>query len=90
MGDTIGMIETRGFVGLVQAVDSMLKTAEVELIGYERIGGGYVTAIVRGAEEAVRVATEAGAQEAERIGELISVHVLPQPHPDLNKALPLP
>ena len=80
MSDALGMIETKGFVGMVEAADAMVKAAKVELVGYEKIGGGYVTAIVRGDVAAVKAATEAGARGAERVGELVSVHVIPRPH----------
>jgi len=83
------MIETRGFVALVEAADAMVKAAKVELVGYEKIGGGYVTAIVRGDVAAVKAATEAGARQAERVGELVSVHVIPRPHANVDVALPL-
>jgi ethanolamine utilization protein EutM len=89
MADALGMIETKGFVGMVEAADAMVKAAKVELIGYEKIGGGYVTAIVRGDVAAVKAATEAGARGAERIGQLVSVHVIPRPHANLDLALPL-
>src|SRR5437667_277584 len=70
MADALGMIETKGFVGMVEAADAMVKAARVELVGYERIGGGFVTAIVRGDVAAVKTATEAGQRAAERVGEL--------------------
>lgn len=89
MSDALGLIETKGFVGLVEASDAMVKAAKVELVGYEKIGGGYVTAIVRGDVAAVKAATEAGARAAERVGELVSVHVIPRPHANLDLALPL-
>jgi ethanolamine utilization protein EutM len=89
MADALGMIETKGFVGMVEAADAMVKAARVELIGYERIGGGYVTAIVRGDVAAVKAATEAGQRAAERVGELVSVHVIPRPHANIDLALPL-
>ncbi len=89
MSDALGMIETRGFVGLVEASDAMVKAAKVELIGYEKIGGGYVTAIVRGDVAAVKAATEAGQRAAERVGELVSVHVIPRPHGNVDAVLPL-
>jgi len=72
MSDALGMIETRGFVGMVEAADAMVKAARVELVGYEKVGGGYVTAIVRGDVAAVKAATEAGARQAQRVGELVS------------------
>lgn len=89
MADALGMIETRGFVGLVEAADAMVKAAKVELVGYEKIGGGYVTVIVRGDVAAVKAATEAGARSAERIGELVAVHVIPRPHANVDSVLPL-
>src|SRR5580692_3410844 len=89
MSEALGMIETKGFVGLVEASDAMVKAARVELVGYERIGGGYVTAIVRGDVAAVKAATEAGQRAAERVGELVSVHVIPRPHANIDLALPL-
>tara|TARA_Y100001934_G_C11930945_1_gene575700 strand:- start:253 stop:543 length:291 start_codon:yes stop_codon:yes gene_type:complete len=89
MADALGMIETRGFVGMVEASDAMVKAARVELVGHERIGGGFVTAIVRGDVAAVKAATDAGARAAERVGELVSVHVIPRPHENLDGVLPL-
>jgi ethanolamine utilization protein EutM len=89
MADALGMIETKGFVGMVEAADAMVKAARVELVGYERIGGGYVTAIVRGDVAAVKAATEAGQRAAERVGELVSVHVIPRPHANIDLVLPL-
>src|SRR5579862_6037906 len=89
MADALGMIETRGFAALVEACDAMVKAAKVELIGYEKIGGGYVTAVVRGDVAAVKAATEAGARAAEKVGELVSVHVIPRPHQNIDAALPL-
>jgi microcompartment protein CcmL/EutN len=89
MAEALGMIETRGFVGMVEASDAMVKAARVELVGYEKICGGYVTAIVRGDVAAVKAATEAGARAAERIGELVSVHVIPRPHVNVDEVLPL-
>ena len=89
MADALGMIETRGFVGMVEASDAMVKAAKVELVGYEKIGGGYVTSIVRGDVAAVKAATEAGQRAAERVGELIAVHVIPRPHVNIDLVLPL-
>ena len=89
MADALGMIETKGFVGMVEAADAMVKAAKVELVGFEKIGGGYVTAIVRGDVAAVKAATEAGARQAERVGELVSVHVIPRPHANIDAVLPL-
>jgi ethanolamine utilization protein EutM len=89
MADALGLIETKGFVGMVEAADAMVKAARVELVGYEKIGGGFVTAIVRGDVAAVKAATEAGQRAAERVGELVSVHVIPRPHGNLDQVLPL-
>ncbi len=89
MADALGMIETKGCVGMVEAADAMVKAARVELVGYEKIGGGFVTAIVRGDVAAVKAATEAGQRAAERVGELVSVHVIPRPHANLDLILPL-
>ena len=89
MADALGMIETRGFIGMVEASDAMVKAAKVELVGYERIGGGYVTAIVRGDVAAVKAATEAGARAASKVGEMVSVHIIPRPHDNVDLALPL-
>jgi microcompartment protein CcmL/EutN len=83
------MIETKGFVAMVEAADAMVKAARVELVSYEKTGGGYVTAVVRGDVAAVKAATEAGARAAERVGELVSVHVIPRPHANVDAALPL-
>lgn len=89
MADALGMIETRGFVGMVEAADAMLKAAKVDLVGYEKVGNGLVTVIVRGDVAACKAATEAGARAVERVGELISVHVIPRPHASVDAALPL-
>ena len=89
MSDALGMIETRGFVGMVEASDAMVKAARVELVGYEKIGGGFVTAVVRGDVAAVRAATEAVSRAAERVGELGSVHIIPRPHGNVDEVLPL-
>ena len=89
MADALGMIETKGFVGMVEAADAAVKAAKVELVGYEKIGGGYVTAIFRGDVAAVKAAIEAGARGAERVGQLVSVHVIPRPHDHIDAALPL-
>ena len=89
MADALGLIETKGFVGMVEAADAMVKAARVELVGYEKIGGGYVTAIVRGDVAAVKAATEAGQRAAERVGELVSVHIIPRPHANIDLVLPL-
>ena len=89
VGQALGLIETKGFVGMVEAADAMVKAARVELVGYEKIGGGFVTAVVRGDVAAVKAATEAGARAAERVGELVSVHVIPRPHGNIDEVLPL-
>ncbi len=89
MTDALGMIETRGFAAMVEASDAMVKAAKVELVGYEKIGGGYVTAIVRGDVAAVKAALEAGARGAEKVGEVVSIHVIPRPHANVDLALPL-
>lgn len=88
-GEALGMIETKGLVGMVEAADTMVKAAKVTFIGYEKIGGGLVTAIVRGDVAAVKSATDAGAASARRVGELVSVHVIPRPHGSLEDALPI-
>ena len=87
-GNALGLIETRGYVGSVEAADAMLKAANVRLIGKEFVGGGYVTVMVRGDVGAVRAATDAGAAAARRVGELVSVHIIPRPHDQLEKILP--
>lgn len=87
--DALGMIETRGFTAMVEASDAMVKAAKVELIGYEKTGGGYVTAIVRGDVAAVRAAVDAGVRAAEKVGEIVSTHVIPRPHENVDTALPL-
>src|SRR6187455_1344636 len=89
MADALGMIETKGFTAMVEAADAMVKAAKVELVGYEKIGGGFVTAIVRGDVAAVKAATEAGQRAAERVGEMVSVHVIPRPHANVDLVLPL-
>lgn len=89
MADALGMIETRGLVAMVEAADAMVKAARVELVGFEKIGGGYVTAIVRGDVAAVKAATEAGARKAGELGELVTVHVIPRPHANVDEVLPL-
>jgi microcompartment protein CcmL/EutN len=89
MADALGMIETRGFVAMVEAADAMVKAARVELVGFEKIGGGYVTAVVRGDVAAVKAATEAGSRQAQRVGELVSVHVIPRPHANVDEVMPL-
>ena len=85
--DALGMIETRGLVGAIEAADAMVKAAKVVLIGKEKIGGGFVTVMVRGDTGAVKAATDAGASAAEKVGELVSVHVIPRPHEDVEMIL---
>ncbi|MBC8319127.1 MAG: BMC domain-containing protein [Bacteroidetes bacterium] len=87
--DALGMIETRGFAAMVEASDAMVKAAKVELIGYEKTGGGYVTAIVRGDVASVRAAVDAGLIAAEKVGEIVSSHIIPRPHLNVDSALPL-
>ncbi len=87
--EALGLIETRGFVAMVEASDAMVKAARVQLVHYEKIGGGYVTTIVRGDVAAVRAATEAGSAAAAKVGEVVSVHVIPRPHPMLEDVLPI-
>lgn len=84
----LGMIETRGLVGAIEAADAMVKAANVQLLGKEQIGGGYVTVMVRGDVGAVKAATDAGAAAAQRVGDLVSVHVIPRPHADVETILP--
>ncbi len=87
-GEALGLVETRGLVGSIEAADAMVKAANVQLIGYEQIGGGYVTVMVRGDVGAVKAATDAGAEAAARVGEVVSVHVIPRPHADVESVLP--
>lgn len=89
VGDALGLIETRGLVGMIEAADAMLKTANVLFVGWEKVDAGLVTAIVRGDVGSVKAATDAGAAAARRVGELVSVHVIPRPGDDLEHALPI-
>lgn len=89
MTDALGMIECRSFAAMVEASDAMVKAARVELVGYEKTGGGHVTAIVRGDVAAVKAAVEAGTRGAEKVGEVVSVHVIPRPHANVDAVLPL-
>lgn len=89
MAEALGMIETRGFAAMVEAADAMVKAAKVELVSYERIGGGYVTAVVRGDVAAVKAAVEAGVRGAQTVGEVVSTHVIARPHGNIDKVLPL-
>ncbi len=86
--DALGMVETKGLVGSIEAADAMVKAANVYLIGKEYVGGGLVTVMVRGDVGAVKAATDAGAAAAQRIGELVSVHVIPRPHAEVEEILP--
>ena len=86
-GDALGLVETRGLVGSIEAADTMVKAANVQLVGYEQVGGGYVTVMVRGDVGAVKAATDAGAEAAARVGEVVSVHVIPRPHAEVETIL---
>ncbi len=88
LGEALGLIETRGLVAMIEAADAMVKAANVTLIGMERVGAGLVTVMVRGDVGAVKAATDAGAAAAKRVGEVVSVHVIPRPHTDTEKLLP--
>lgn len=88
--EALGMVETKGLIGAIEAADAMVKAANVKLIGKEKVGSGLVTVMVRGDVGAVKAATDAGAAAAKRIGELISVHVIPRPHGDVEGILPKP
>ena len=89
MGEALGMVECRGLVSMIEASDAMVKAANVTVFGWEKIGSGYVTVLVRGDVAAVRAATDAGAAAARRVGELVAVHVIPRPHPSLEDILPI-
>jgi microcompartment protein CcmL/EutN len=86
--EALGMVETRGLTAAIEAADAMVKSAEVTLVGTEKIGSGLVTVMVRGDVGAVKAATEAGSAAATRLGELVAVHVIPRPHTDVEKILP--
>lgn len=86
--DALGMVETKGLVGAIEAADAMVKAANVTLVGYEKIGSGLVTVMVRGDVGAVKAATDAGAASASAVGEVVSTHVIPRPHTDVEKILP--
>ena len=88
MGDALGMIETKGLVGAIESADAMTKSANVTLMGYEKIGSGLVTVMVRGDVGAVKAAVDAGACAAEKVGEIVAQHVIPRPHTDVEKILP--
>ncbi|MGD9486444.1 MAG: ethanolamine utilization microcompartment protein EutM [Calditrichaceae bacterium] len=87
--EALGMVETKGLVGLIEASDAMVKAAKVKLVAHVQIGAGYVTALVRGDVAACKAATDAGAAAAERVGELVAVHVIPRPHDDLEDIFPI-
>ena len=89
IGDALGMIETRGLVGMIEAADAMLKTANVVLVGWQKVDAGLVTALIRGDVGSVKAATDAGAAAARRVGELIGVHVIPRPADDLERVFPI-
>ena len=86
--NALGMVETKGLVGAIEAADAMVKSANVQLVGKEQVGGGLVTVMVRGDVGAVKAATDAGAAAAEKVGELIPVHVIPRPHAEVDQILP--
>ncbi|ACD52610.1 propanediol utilization microcompartment protein PduA [Clostridium botulinum] len=88
MKDALGMVETKGLIGAIEAADAMVKSANVTLVGYEKIGSGLVTVMVRGDVGAVKAATDAGAAAAQKVGEVVSIHVIPRPHIDTEKILP--
>ena len=89
IGDALGMIETRGLIGMIEAADAMLKTANVTLVSWQKVDAGLVTALIRGHVGSVKAATDAGAAAARRVGELIGVHVIPRPADDLEKVFPI-
>ena len=89
MADALGMVECRGFSAMVEAADAMVKAAKVDLVGYEKTGGGYVTAVVRGDVAAVKAACEAGERGARAVGEVVAVHIIPRPHTNVDMVLPL-
>jgi len=86
--EALGMVETKGLVGAIEAADAMVKAANVTLVGYEKIGSGLVTVMVRGDVGAVKAATDAGAAAAQRVGEVVSIHVIPRPHTEVERILP--
>ena len=89
MGEALGMVETKGLVAMIEAADAMVKAAKVTLVGWEKIGAGYVTALVRGDVAACQAAVDAGAAAARKVGEVVSVHVIPRPHGDLEGHFPI-
>ena len=88
MNEALGMVETKGLVGAIEAADAMVKAAHVHLVGYEKIGSGLVTVMVRGDVGAVKAATDAGSAAAGKVGQVVSVHVIPRPHTDVESILP--
>lgn len=89
MTEALGMIECRSYAAMVEASDAMVKAARVELVTYEKTGGGFVTAVVRGDVAAVKAAVEAGVRGAEKVGDVVAVHVIPRPHANVDRTLPL-
>jgi len=89
MAEALGLLETRSFAAMVEGADAMVKAAKVELVSFEKTGGGYVTAVVRGDVAAVKAATDAGRLAASRVGEMVAVHVIPRPHANVDDVLPL-
>lgn len=89
MAEALGMIEARGFAAMVEAADAMVKAAKVELVSYEKTGGGYVTAVVRGDVAAVKAAVEAGARSGAKVGEIVATHVIARPHVNVDTVIPL-
>ena len=87
--EALGMIETRGLVACIEAADAAVKSANVKLVGYEKVGTGLVTILFRGEVAACRAGCDSGAAAAQKVGELIAVHVIPQPHPDLEGKMPI-
>jgi len=88
MSEALGMVETKGLIAAIEAADAMVKAANVVLMGYEKIGSGLVTVMVRGDVGAIKAATDAGAAAARKVGEVVSIHVIPRPHTDVEKILP--
>src|ERR1041384_6104340 len=88
MADALGLLETRSFAAMVEGADAMVKAAKVELVSYEKTGGGYVTAVVRGDVAAVKAATDAGRTAASRVGEVVAVHVIARPHQNVDDVIP--
>jgi ethanolamine utilization protein EutM len=89
MAEALGLLETRSFAAMVEGADAMVKAAKVELVSFEKTGGGYVTAVVRGDVAAVKAATDAGRLAASRVGEMVAVHIIPRPHANVDEVLPL-